>query len=175
LDARGRDIRGAPLRTYRSAPSGATAPFEPLPEEDLPGGGHMAGRVYVSPRCEGPTTIAEYSSQTGTQPRHVITLPSSPALAPLFVVATTAGERSRRLAFTRSADGATLCFSPAIPPRSRVVIGIRTADELEIVASSSAAWPPAGASGVWRGRLTRMNIQPQTDSPTTTTGVLQTG
>lgn len=165
LDARGSDIRGVPVRTYRSAHGRSGVPFEAVPAEELPGGGLMAGRVCVAPRFEGPTTISEYSVRVGPGPRHVVTLPWRPAGEPLLVEATGRDGQPVEADFTRSEDGATLCFSPPLPEGSRLLIAIRTADEVDIVAASSAAWPPAGASGVWRGRLGRRVLQPINDSP----------
>lgn len=165
LDARSRDVRGAPLRTYRSAPTGSRIPFDQVNDQELPGGGLMAGRVCVAPRAEGPTTISEYSVEISQGARHVITLPRSPAGEPLFIEATGNDGEPLQLDFTQSADGTTLSFFPALQPGTQLRIALRTADELDIVAASSAAWPPAGASGIWRGRLARRAVQPINNSP----------
>lgn len=178
LDARGRDIRGAPLRIYRSAPTlpdeKAEFPFDPKPDEELPGGGLMAGRVCVAPRIEGPTTIFQHRIEVTDRPLHVATLPLCPTGELLFMEATNAAGQPLRVDCSRIAESATFCFSPPLPVGSHVVVAMRAADEVDIVAASSAAWPPAGASGIWRGRLGRKAFIPATDS-SSSTGVRQAG
>lgn len=178
LDARGRDIRGAPLRIYRStaAPTEAQAGFlfDPTPDEELPGGGLMAGRVCVAPRIEGPTTIFQHSTEVEDSPLHVVTLPLCPAGELLFVEAADAAGQPLDVAYCRLAQSASLCFSPPLPVGSRLLVAFRAADEVDIVAASSAAWPPAGASGIWRGRLGRRGFLPATAS-SSNTSVRQAG
>lgn len=164
LDARGRDIRGAPLRTYRSTHLTPGLPFESTPDEELPGGGLMAGRVCVAPRIEGPTTIFKCGVEVGPHPRHVVTLPLCPAGELLFVRATDEAGQPLLVQYSRNTNSSVVYFSPPLPAGSRVEIAMRTADEVDIVAASSAAWPPAGASGIWRGRLGRRVFQTVSDT-----------
>ncbi len=163
LDARGRDIRGAPVRIYPSALTNSTLPFAAGDGQALPGGGLMAGRVEVTPRREGPSTIAEWNFSIERHHMSVLTLPASPAGDLLYVDVEDAS--GRRVSFSSHVSGRSVSFSEPLPYGGTVCIGARTVDEVEVVAASSAAWPPAGASGVWRGQLTRHGLDDQQSPP----------
>lgn len=165
LDARGRDIRGVPLRAFRSSPTDTTAPFTSEEGEELPGGGLMAARLAVAPRTDGPSRVSQHSFVVSGGPWHVLTLPWCPAGAPLFVKASDSNDRPVDVSFSLSADGTALYFSPKLSTGTRVTVVARTTDDVEIAATSSAAWPPAGASGVWRGRLARRKTKTPENSP----------
>lgn len=165
LDARGRDIRGAPVRIYASSTTNSVLPFEQGNGQPLPGGGLMAGRVEVTPRREGPCTIAEWRWELGQERKRVLTLPSPPVGDLLYVEVMDASGKRIDVRFQTYLDGLSLCFSEFLPKEGKVAVGVRTVDEVEIVAASSAAWPPAGASGVWRGHLTGHRVDDKQSPP----------
>lgn len=152
LDARSRDIRGAPIRLFPAA-SSRTTPFDEGGVQELGGGGLMAARVVVSPYTGGPTSVHQFRVSVDDREQVAVTLPRRPAEELLSVEVIGPDGRRVKHWVSRTSDGSTLCFSPPLKVDSEVVVSFRTAEDVEIAVTSSAAWPPAGASGVWRGRL----------------------
>src|SRR5690606_28938783 len=165
LDARGRDIRGAALRMFRSGQLRQSLPFDDPQGTALPGGGLMAGRVVATPRADGPNSVSDCCLEVGPHPQRVLTLPWRPSGDLLAIRVTDRDGKQVDSRFSRASGGSALCFSPPLPAQSRVTVFVRTAEEVEIAATSSAAWPPAGASGVWRGRLARQQAAFLQSSP----------
>ncbi len=152
LDARTRDILGAPLRAFEGTPCGAELPFSDEIGTPLPGGGLMAGRVVARTRSEGPKAVSEYRLRVGAQPQRVVCLPFGSTGELLSARAETKEGHCVKVSLTQTLDSSAYTCEPSLPPHARLIVVVRHAEEVEIAATSSSAWPPAGASGVWQWR-----------------------
>jgi hypothetical protein len=161
LDARGLDVRGAALRRYRAG-SGLGGEFFRPQAEALPGDRLMAGRVMASPRVRrGPEGVHTVPLRVdGDAPWRVLTLPGLATSIVRSVEARldgawepiAASHHGTRHGFTVVPGTNWLSVHPALPPGTSVVVSLTTAATFELTATSSAAWPPAGSSGVWEVR-----------------------
>lgn len=114
--------------------------------------GHVKAWRHQEVSCPHRSTVYELEPGHGG----ALTLPQLPA-GDVYCVEETPIEGCDELAasgravpFTLTSDRGTLCLSEPVSRRATIVVHERLSEAMDLAASSSAAWPPAGATQVFR-------------------------